>query len=116
MKKIRTQSNITLYLIQTVLFLNFILVGIAQAHGHAGGKTTQPKETQKTEKNSEKNKEPEMEGSGGRGAYDPPTSNGVVRPGGYIAYDPPTSNGVVRPGGYTAYDPPTANGVVRPGN
>lgn len=51
-----------------------------------------------------------------RGAYDPPTANGVIRPGGNAPYEPPTANGVVRPGGDTAYDPPTANGVVRPGN
>jgi hypothetical protein len=51
-----------------------------------------------------------------RGAYDPPTSNGVVRlRGDRGAYEPPTSNGVVRPGAYDAYDPPTSNGVVRPG-
>ena len=50
-----------------------------------------------------------------RGAYDPPTDNGVIRLHSERgAYSPPTSNGVVRPGALSPYDPPTNNGVVRP--
>ena len=41
-----------------------------------------------------------------RGAYDPPTDNGVVRMHGERgAYDPPSDNGVVRPGALSPYDP-----------
>lgn len=88
--------------ILTLIFLLGLFPNTSWGHGDHHGSKSAPKESE--------------EGiSFERGAYDPPTSNGVVRPGGLIAYDPPTSNGVVRPGGFNAYDPPTANGVVRPG-